>query len=370
MEYQNIVKILVITEDTRCVSKGINSCGDNPLTCGNIEPSQAANSSNFDLGYLKELRKESAKNPTIGYLNINSRRNKIVDLRQVLYESELDILAVSETKLSDEFPNPQFKIEGYYNPAQLRKDRTIHGGGLIFYVKTGVPVKRVHVLEPANLEVICFEITIAKRKWLIYSFYRSETFTPLPKLPEELKKSVDMAINKYENIILMGDINVDMSSLNELNVNFYDLNEFCDIFSLTNLIKQTTCLTPTIKHPSLIDIKLTNRPRSFKNSVAIETGLSDHHKMVVTVLKCHFVRIQPKTIHYRDYHQFSPDAFIAALIQRNVNFLPVSTLDPNKAYAEFCDTFKTILDKHAPLKSKALRGTTPLSSLKSYRKAL
>ena len=34
----------------------------------------------------------------------------------------------------------------------------------------------------------------------------------------------------------------------------------------------------------------------------------------------------------------------------------MSTLDPNKAYAEFCDTFKTILDKHAPLKSKVLRG--------------
>ena len=59
-----------------------------------------------------------------------------------------------------------------------------------------------------------------------------------------------------------------------------DVNEFCDIFSFTNLIKQTTCLTPTAKHPSL----LTNRPRSFKNSVAIGTGLSDHYKMVVTVL--------------------------------------------------------------------------------------
>ena len=85
-------------------------------------------------------------------------------------------------------------------------------------------------------------------------------------------------------------------------------------------------------------------------------GLSDHHKMVVTVLKYHFVRTQPKTIHCRDYHQFSPDAFITDLIQRNVNSLPVSTLDPNKVYAQFCDTFKTILYKHAPLKSKVLRG--------------
>ena len=71
------------------------------------------------------------QNPIIGYLNIDSLRNKIVDIRQVLCESELDIIAVSETKHSDEFPNPQFNIEGYYNPAQLRKDRTIHGGDLV-----------------------------------------------------------------------------------------------------------------------------------------------------------------------------------------------------------------------------------------------
>ena len=108
----------------------------------------------------------------------------------------------------------------------------------------------------------------------------------------------------------MGDMNIDMSSLNESNINYYDVNEFCDIFSLTNLVKQTISLTPAAKHPSLMDINLqigqnyprtvdiilTNRPKLSKNSVAIETGLSDHHKMVVTVLKCHFVLIQPKTI--------------------------------------------------------------------------
>ena len=131
------------------------------------------------------------------------------------------MIAVSETKLSDEFPNPQFNTEGYYNPAQLKKDRTIHEGGLVVYVKTGIPVKRVHALEKANLEVICFEITIAKRKWLIYSFCRSETFIQLPKFPEELRKSVDMAINKHENIILMGDINVDMSSLNPIHIGLF-----------------------------------------------------------------------------------------------------------------------------------------------------
>ena len=79
------------------------------------------------------------------------------------------------------------------------------------------------------------------------------------------------------------------------------------------------------------------------------------------------VRIQPKTIQYKDYHQFSPDAFTADLIKRNLNSLPASTSDPNEAYAKFCDAFKTILDEHAP---KGLRGNHAPSSLKSYRNAL
>ena len=99
--YQSIVKILVITKDTRCVPKGINYYGGNPFICGDIEPCKTANSSDFDPGYLRELRKEFANKPITVYLNINCLRDKIVDFRQVLYESEMDIIAILETKLSD-----------------------------------------------------------------------------------------------------------------------------------------------------------------------------------------------------------------------------------------------------------------------------
>ena len=104
----------------------------------------------------------------IGYLNINRLRYKIVDLRHVLFQSELDILAISETKLCDEFPDSQFVIEGHYNPAQFRKDRTTHGGGLIIYVRNGIPVKRVKTFEPPSQDIIYLEITTNTRKWLIY----------------------------------------------------------------------------------------------------------------------------------------------------------------------------------------------------------
>ena len=35
--------------------------------------------------------------------------------------------------------------------------------------------------------------------------------------------------------------------------------------------------------------------------MAIETGLSDHHKMVLTVLKTYIKKIEPTIIKYREY---------------------------------------------------------------------
>ena len=58
-----------------------------------------------------------------------------------------------------------------------------------------------------------------------------------------------------------------------------------------------------------IDLILTNCLGSFQNSGVVETGLSDFHKMVVIVMKTPYRKSQPKTIHYRDYKNFSNDIF-------------------------------------------------------------
>ena len=168
----------------------------------------------------------------------------------------------------------------------------------------------------------------------------------------------------------MGDINVDMSDRNNTHTNYDHVQELSDVFNLTNLIKQTTCFTPTATHPSLIDIILTNRPRSFQSSVAIETGLSDHHKMVLTVLKCHFVRLQPTTIHYRDYKYFDPEAFINEIKDANLDAIVSLSDDPNSVYSDFCAHFKSILDLHVPLKSKTLQGNQAPFMSKGLSKAI
>ena len=65
----------------------------------------------------------------IGYLNINSLRNKIVDLREIILELSLDYLVLSETKIDQSFPTTQFYIKEY--EVRARRDRDKHGVGLI-----------------------------------------------------------------------------------------------------------------------------------------------------------------------------------------------------------------------------------------------
>ena len=50
-----------------------------------------------------------------------------------------------------------------------------------------------------------------------------------------------------------------------------------------------------------IDLVLTKLVCCFQKSCALEAGLSDFHKMIVTVLKSYLEKEQPKIIFYRDF---------------------------------------------------------------------
>ena len=82
------------------------------------------------------------------------------------------------------------------------------------------------------------------------------------------------------------------------------MKTFCDSYSLTSRIKQPTCYKNQ-SYPKSIDVILTNVPRSFETTCAIETGLSDFHLMVLTVMRKFFKKLKPRVINYRSYKHFS-----------------------------------------------------------------
>ena len=73
------------------------------------------------------------------------------------------------------------------------------------------------------------------------------------------------------------------------------------------MIKQNTCFKDD--GGSCIDLLITNSKFSFMKTNSFETGLSDHHHMIYTILKTKFEKFEPKKLIYRNLKQFDIDEF-------------------------------------------------------------
>ena len=71
--------------------------------------------------------------------------------------------------------------------------------------------------------------------WCILSAYRPSIFPKTDKMTVMLDKALD----KYDNLLLTGDLNLNMLRLtSDSFTHLFDLN---DTFSLTNLVTDSTC---------------------------------------------------------------------------------------------------------------------------------
>ena len=125
------------------------------------------------------------------------------------------------------------------------------------------------------------------------------------------------------------------------------LHDFLEENDLHDLVKFPT-YSKSVSNPSKIDLIITNKHRSFQNTIGVSTGLSDFHKMVMTSMKTTFQKASPKVIVYRDLKSFDKKAFKLELAQK------LASTD-STSYLNFENTFIVILDKHAPTKEKTLR---------------
>ena len=111
-----------------------------------------------------------------------------------------------------------------------------------------------------------------------------------------------------------------------------------------------------------IDLIISNRKFSLMNTGTVETGLSDHHLLIYTMLKTTFQKLAPKVVKYRKYKNFDINVFKNELS----HYLHYNIVD----YGHFEEIFTSILEKHAPMKTKFLRGNNQPHLSKTLRKAI
>ena len=96
------------------------------------------------------------------------------------------------------------------------------------------------------------------------------------------------------------------------------------------------------------------RTNSFK------IGLNDHH-MIYPILKTKFQKFEPKKSIYRNFKQYDSEQFKLDIC---------NSMSPMRTHAAFQKRFDSILDKHAPKKTKILRGNQKPYFDKNLRKQI
>ena len=120
------------------------------LTKSRCDPkatNQGKNDAFYDLNNIKGLK--------IAKLNINSLPKHIEELRVIMADKPIQILAINETKLDHSISDQEISI-CVYNI--IMKDRNRNGGGVLMYVQESIAFIERNDLCPNSLEIICAEI--------------------------------------------------------------------------------------------------------------------------------------------------------------------------------------------------------------------
>ena len=253
----------------------------------------------------------------------------------------------------------------YNNLQDFRRDRTYNnGGGLLVYIKKGIPCKRLRKFESEDIETIVVELHLGSKKWCALSIYRNEDTSPASFL-DKLSTSLDRILDEYENVLIIGDINI--NSFDKSSSKYKHLESFCETYNFSNLIKQPTCFQS--ENPTSIDLILTNKKGSFMHTKSIMNGLSDHHSIIMTMLKAKMSKLAPTKIQYRSFKDFDENAFCRDLGEA----LEAMDSDQDPDYDDF-STFSEIVtditNKHCPIKTKILRGNDAPFMTKELRRAI
>ena len=215
----------------------------------------------------------------LAQLNINSLRYKFDSLK-CLVKDKIDLLVVTETKLDESFLSTQFSIDGFSKPVRL--DRTSQGGGIIIFIRANISHQVLEkISSDTDDESIFMEITLCNSKWLLIACYNPEK-SRIYNYIQNVETMLSKLIKKYDNIVMLGDLNIDMKPGCE-NV----LTSFCNIYNLNNLIDKPYMLQKS----NLVNGSIENN--IFPDSLKLAEVTSAHKKETnnnsyrpVSVLPC------------------------------------------------------------------------------------
>lgn len=184
--------------------------------------------------------------------------------------------------------------------------------------------------------------------FLITTWYRP------PKSPVELFDKFEEILIKLDSsnkeYYILGDLNCDLIS-SKIGFHTTKLVNLLDNYQLMQLIEQPTRVTETTK--TLIDLFITNSKENLTKWGTITTSISDHN-LIYAIRKVGIRRGSPRFIETRNFKNFIEAKFMDD-IKNTVWPSPNNENDINIVWEKWKFKMQSILDKHAPCRTKRIR---------------
>ena len=216
---------------------------------------------------------------------IQTVRNKFASLGTLVSEL-VDVLSISETKIDSSFPTAQFQLVNFKKPYRLDKSSTSEG--LLTFVRNDIPSRQLTDFSfPGDIQILPVELNLKKSKWLILNIYRN----PRQNITYFLDCLSEAIIfySEYDSILINGDFNLEPETL--------EISQFLTLHNFHNHMKEKTCWKA--KDGNRIDLIISNRKHFLMHTDTFETGLSDHHLLIYSMLKTTYEKLPPKVVRFR-----------------------------------------------------------------------
>ena len=297
-----------------------------------------------------------------GHLNVNSLLSKIYEIRDISNHIKPAMLGITESKLNSSVINSEVNINGY---SIIRNDRNRNGGGVACYVRNDLCFN-INVFSN-SLEHVFFEILLPKVKPIaIGIFYGPPNVNNFLEILLNDFKKVDI---RKKEIYILGNFNINLLQngkfiLKENQSNIFKMDttslinkykEFCQTFSLTEIIKDTTRITCSTS--SLLDHILTNSLEKISQKGTLDVSLSDHQLIYCTRKVLRIKLNMHNQIQVQSLKKYSIEAYTNAL--RKTNFPNYDTFSNiNIAYTDLVKKISNTIDSVAPIKELRIKNNT------------
>ena len=241
---------------------------------------------------------------SIGHANVRGLCKHLNEVKILLENTPLDVLALTETHLNSNISDNELRIDGYNIKRKDRVNR--EGGGCAIYYKESLDIEEMGKYNTVGLEALWIEAKLCSQRLLIGCVYRPPDVTTFYDKFQTLLENIWLT---RKNIAIAGDFNSDMLPRNQSEGGKYlgkKLKNILGSFDLKNVIKRLTRVTDTTK--TILDLIIVSDMSKLQSSGVLGYKIADH-KFVYAILKLRKKNTGPVIRTVKNYKTFNKELF-------------------------------------------------------------